>query len=41
MHGGDIYNDDIDIDFSVNLNPYVDPKIKEQIASAARSVFVA
>ena len=22
MHGGDIYNNDVDIDFSVNLNPY-------------------
>ena len=40
MHGGDIYNNDIDIDFSVNLNPYVDPKIKEQIASAAREGFL-
>ncbi len=45
MHGGDIYNNSVDIDFSVNLNPYrltgsdeqaVQDAIAEGIENAAR-----
>ena len=34
-HGGDIYNNSVDIDFSVNLNPYVTDELKAVIKEAA------
>ena len=35
MHGGDIYSNRVDIDFSVNLNPYkMDKDSEEKIRSA-------
>lgn len=35
MHGGDIYNNRVDIDFSVNLNPYpLDKESEEKIKAA-------
>ena len=30
MHGGDIYNNSVDIDFSVNLNPYADSRDEDR-----------
>ncbi len=36
MHGGDIYNNIVDIDFSVNLNPYGTPGLKRIIGEAVR-----
>ena len=35
MHGGDIYNNSVDIDFSVSLNPYVTDELKAVISEAA------
>ncbi len=34
MHGGDIYNNRVDFDFSVNLNPYTDEKVRECLKKA-------
>ena len=36
MHGGDIYNNIVDIDFSVNLNPYVIPSVREALEESVR-----
>lgn len=36
MHGGNIYNHDIDLDFSVSLNPYSDPVINDAISDGIR-----
>ena len=37
MHGGDIYSHNIDIDFSINLNPFVTDDVKAALDDAARS----
>ena len=34
MHGGDIYNNRVDLDLSVNLNPYTDEKIRKRLEKA-------
>ena len=34
MHGGDIYNNRVDHDFSVNLNPYQDDEVLKRIKEA-------
>lgn len=37
MHGGDIYSHNIDIDFSVSLNPFVTDDVKAALDDVARS----
>lgn len=37
MHGGDIYNNRVDLDFSVNLNPYTNEEIRNSLEKAFKA----
>ena len=41
IHGGDIYQNEIELDFSVNINPFGIPeKVKEQCRNLWNSVSI-